>query len=86
MAMEDNGERWWSAVDKVVVVVRLRMCEREEWRSKNPKTERGDSVSGVPCKTMVWGDDRRLLVQVDGMEAVGGLHVCQCESSGQGLC
>ena len=86
MAMEGNGERWWSAVDKVVVVVRLRVCEREEWGSKNPKTERGDSVSGVPFKMMVWGNDRRLLVQVDGMEAVGGLHVCQCKGSGQGLC
>ena len=62
MAMEGNGERWWSAVDKVVVVVRLHVCEREEWESKNPKTKRGDSVSGVPCETMVWGDDRRLLV------------------------
>lgn len=82
MAMEGNGERWWSAVDKVVVVVRLRVCEREEWGSKNPKTERGDSVSGVPCETMVWGDDRRLLVQVDGMEALGGLRVCQREAGG----
>jgi hypothetical protein len=27
--MEGNGKRWWGAVDKVVVVVRLRMCERE---------------------------------------------------------
>jgi len=73
MAMEGNGERCWGAVDKVVVVVRLRVCEREEWGSKNPKTERGDSVSGVPCETMVWGDDRRLLVQVYGMEAAGHL-------------
>ena len=86
MAMEGNGERWWSAVDKVVVVVRLHVCEREEWRSKNPKTKRGDLVSGVPCETMVWGDDRGLLVQVDGMEVAGGLHVCQRESNGQGLC
>ena len=39
---------------------------------KNLKTERSDSVSGVPCKMMVWGNDRRLLVQVDGMEAAGG--------------
>jgi hypothetical protein len=53
MAMEGNGERCWGAVDKVVVVVRLRVCEREEWGSKHPKTERGDSVSGVPCETMV---------------------------------
>ena len=82
MAMEGNGERWWSAVDKVVVVVRLRVCEREEWRSKNPKTKRSDSVSGVPCEAMVWGDDRRLLVQVDGMEALGGLRVCQREAGG----
>jgi hypothetical protein len=50
--------------------------------SKNPKTERGDSVSGVPCETMVWGDDRRLLVQVDGMEVLGGLRVRQCEAGG----
>ena len=73
-------------MDKVVVVVRLHVCEREEWGSKNPKTERGDSVLGVPCEMMVWGNDRRLLVQVDGMEAVEGLHVCQHEDSGQGLC
>jgi hypothetical protein len=52
---------------------------------KSPKTERGDSVSDVPCETMVWGDDRRLLVQVDDMEAAGGLHVCQHEGSGQAL-
>jgi hypothetical protein len=84
--MEGNGERWWGAVDKVVVVVRLCVCEREGWGgSKNPKTECGDSVSGVPCETVVWGNDGRLLVQVDGMEAAGGLHVCQCEASGWGL-
>ena len=82
MAMEGNRERWWSAVDKVVVVVRLRVCEREEWGSKNLKTERSDSVSGVPCETMVWGNDRRLLVQVDGMEALGGLHVRQRKAGG----
>ena len=82
MAMEGNGERWWSAVDKVVVVVRLRVCEREEWGSKNPKTERGDSVLGVPCEMMVWGNDRRLLVQVDGMEALGGLRVRQRVAGG----
>jgi hypothetical protein len=29
MAMEGNRERWWGAVDKVVVVVRLCVCERE---------------------------------------------------------
>jgi hypothetical protein len=72
-------------VDKVVAVVRLRVCEREEWGSKNPKTDCGDSVSGVPCETVVWGDDGRLLVEVDGMEAAGGLQVCQREGGGRGL-
>jgi hypothetical protein len=85
MAMEGNEERWWGAVDKVVVVVRLRVCEREGWRSKNPKTECGDSVSGVTCEMVVWGNDGRLLVQVNGMGVVGGLHVCQCEAGGLGL-
>jgi hypothetical protein len=46
------------------------MSEREWWGSKNPKTKHGDSVSGVPCETVVWGDDRRLLVWVDGIEVV----------------
>jgi hypothetical protein len=41
MAMEGNGERWWGAVDKVVVVVRLRVCEREEWGSKKPENREG---------------------------------------------
>jgi hypothetical protein len=76
---------WWGAVNKVVVVVRLRMCVREGWGLKNSKTERGDSVSGVPCETVGWGDDGRLLVQVNGMDAVGGLHVCQHETNGLGL-
>ena len=67
MAMEGNGERWCSAVDKVVVVVRLHVCEREEWGSKNPKTERvtrfcvfhlkrwcGAMTGGCWCRWMAW--------------------------------
>ena len=67
MAMEGNEERWWSAVDKVVVVVRLDVCEREEWGSKNPKTERvtrfcvfhlkrwcGAMTGGCWCRWMAW--------------------------------
>ena len=53
---------------------------------KKPKNREGDLVSCVSFETMVWGDDRRLLVQVDDMEVVGRLHVCQREGSGQGLC
>ena len=53
---------------------------------KKPKNREGDLVLCVPFETMVWGDDRRLLVQVDGMEVAGGLHVCQRKGSGQGLC
>jgi hypothetical protein len=37
MAVEGNGKRWWGAVDKVVVVVRLCMCKREGWGQKNPE-------------------------------------------------
>ena len=37
MATEGNGEGWLDAVDKVVVVVRLHVCEREEWGSKKPE-------------------------------------------------
>jgi hypothetical protein len=85
MAMEGNEERWWGAVDKVVVVVRLHVCEREGWGSKNPKTEHGDSVSGVPCEMVVWGNGGRLLVQVNGMDAAAGLHIHQCEAGGLGL-
>jgi hypothetical protein len=85
MAMEGNEERWWGAVDKVVVVVRLCVCERERWGSRNPKTERGDSVSGVPCEMVVWGNDRRLLVQVNGIDAAGGLRVRQRAAGGLGL-
>ena len=53
---------------------------REEWGSKNPKTERGDSVSGVPCETAVWGNNGRWWVPVDGMEVLGGLRICQHEA------
>jgi hypothetical protein len=34
---------------------------------------------------VVWGNDERLLVQVNGMDVVGGLHVHQCEAGGLGL-
>jgi hypothetical protein len=34
---------------------------------------------------VVWGDGKRLLVQVHGMEMVGGLHVCEREASGRAL-
>ena len=72
-------------MDKVVVVVRLCVCERERWGSRNPKTECGDSVSGVPCEMVVWGNDGRLLVQVNGMDVAGGLCFCQHETGGLGL-
>jgi hypothetical protein len=42
---------------------------------KNPETERGDSVSGVPCETMVWGDDRRVLVCVWHGGGGGAAHL-----------
>jgi hypothetical protein len=49
------------------------VCVREGGvGSKNPKTKRGDSVSGVLCEMVVWGNDGRLLVQVNGIDAVGG--------------
>jgi hypothetical protein len=57
-------------------VVRLHMCERNGWGSKNLKTEHGDSVSN---------NDRRLWVWVDGMEVVGGLHIHQHKAGGRGL-
>ena len=49
---------------------------------KKHENREGDSVLGVPCEMMVWGDDRRLLVRVDGMEALGGLRVRQREAGG----
>jgi hypothetical protein len=43
------------------------------------------SVSGVPCKMVVWGDAGRLWVWVNDTEAAGGLCVCQCEAREWGL-
>jgi hypothetical protein len=35
---------------------------------------------GTPCETAMWGDAGRWWVQVDEMEAVGGLHIHQCKA------
>ena len=50
MVVGDNGGRWWCGVDKVVMVVgvRVRVCARgRALGEKIPNTERGGSVSGV---------------------------------------
>jgi hypothetical protein len=46
---------------------------------KNPKLSICGSVSGVLCKTAVWGNTGRWWVRVNGGEVVGGLRVRQRE-------
>jgi hypothetical protein len=48
--------------------------------AKNPKPSVCGSVSGVLCKTAVWGNAGTCWVQVNGMEVVRGVHICQCEA------
>ena len=50
--------------------------------AKDLKPSVHSSVLGVPYETVAWGDDGRWWVQVDNMEVVGGLHVCQCKARG----
>ena len=51
---QGDGGRCWGGVDNVVVIVGLGVHKREPGRGmgpKNPKPERGGSVSGVSWQT-----------------------------------
>jgi hypothetical protein len=53
--------------------------------AKNPKPSVHGWVLAMQHEIVGWGNDRRLLVQVDGMEKMGKLHIRQCEASRQSL-
>jgi hypothetical protein len=50
---------------------------------KNPKPSVHGWVLAMRHETVGWDDDRRLWVQVDGMEVAGGLHIYQHEAGGE---